>query len=82
MGLDESVANIAARNRLARDRAAAQVSALIDVTVKGSADEFSRFARDFEADVSGPRGEPLAEDGSPEVVGGDSGDAVIAAGIG
>ncbi len=80
--LDEQVARIATRNRLARDRAAAQVSTLIDITARGTADEFSRFIAEYEADIGGPRREPLAEDESPEVVGGDGGDAIAPASSG
>lgn len=81
MGLDELVANIAAKNRLARDRASARVSALIDVTVKGTADEFSSVVKDF-LDSTGDRGSALEPDEPPEAVGGDGGDAVLAAGSG
>jgi hypothetical protein len=82
MGLDELAASIAANNRSARERAMSRISSLVDVTVKGSADEFSKFVRDFETDIGGPRGESLAEDESPQVVGGNGGDAVVAASSG
>lgn len=82
MSLDELVASIAANNRSARERASARFSTLSDVTVKGSADEFSSFVREWESDVGGPRRESLAEDEPPKSVGGSAGDAVLAAGSG
>lgn len=80
--LEETIKAIADRNQSARERESSRVSALVDITVKGLADEFSSFVREWESDVGGPRRESLAEVESPKGVGGNAGDAVIAAGSG